>query len=68
MIKGATNGVNIEKEFAQFVFSMLFESLEKILVGSLLVYLAAVFSVGLPVFLLKQDTGRPTLKKKTVAR
>lgn len=33
MIKGAASGVNIEKEFAQFVFSVLFESLEKIMVG-----------------------------------
>lgn len=33
MIKGPVTGVNIEKEFAQFVFSLLFESMDMFLVS-----------------------------------
>lgn len=33
MLKGATNGVSMEKEFAQFIFSLLFEILDTCLVS-----------------------------------
>lgn len=33
IVKGTTNGVNMEKEFAQFIFSLLFEFLDTCLVS-----------------------------------